>query len=104
MGGAGSPTWGAHHREVERRTGKRHPDLDGEECPELGQRVWQWFSELHRTRDVGMAAGPINHREIEAWARNTRRSPKPWEVAVILAIDLEWRTAEMNRTKREEPE
>lgn len=58
------------------------------ELPSAVAHVWAWFCELSAARTSnGYGADPITFGDIDAWARLTRLSPTPWEVALIRRID-----------------
>lgn len=62
--------------------------LDGPDFPEAVGYLWDWHSELARTRTVGMnGVDPLTYPTIDAWARLTDRSPLPDEVEALLDLD-----------------
>jgi hypothetical protein len=57
--------------------------------PEPLEYLWDWFSEMDRTRASDMNGPlPLSYPTIDAWARLTARSPSPAEVELLLQIDL----------------
>jgi hypothetical protein len=58
------------------------------ECPPELAHVWRWFWELDDTRPRGMAGpSPITYAEIDAWARLTGVSLRPFEIWALRAVD-----------------
>lgn len=53
-----------------------------------GQRVWDWFWELDKGRQVGMEANAISWGDIGEWQRVTGATPEPWELAAIYRMGL----------------
>lgn len=49
--------------------------------------MWLAFVDLAGTRDVGMAAGPISYREIEAYQSQTHALLTAWDVQMIRRMD-----------------
>ena len=78
-----------HLLSVYRQTGKLPEQLAIEpDMPQSVAHVWQYFTELHRTRGGnGFGANPIAYMEIESWCRLSGISLYPWEVALITALD-----------------
>jgi hypothetical protein len=63
-------------------------DLLGPDLPLAAAHLWQWFLELDSARGSnGWGLNPVGYAEIEAWARLTRRSPAPWEIEILRALD-----------------
>jgi len=57
-------------------------------CPREVEHVWGWFMELHTQRGSnGFGENSLSFVDMEAWARLTGRSVRPWEVQLILALD-----------------
>jgi hypothetical protein len=63
--------------------------------------LWAVFLDLHSTREVGFAAGPISFREIESYARLTGVTLTPWEVGVIRAVDAAVLETASNRSRKD---
>nr|WP_223566941.1 hypothetical protein [Agrobacterium tumefaciens] len=49
--------------------------------------IWEWFVELHNSRQSGFAANPIAYQEIESFCRMTGAIISPWELSVIRRMD-----------------
>ena len=50
--------------------------------------VWQWFNELHSSRQSnGTGMCPLSYTEIHSWCTLTGIAPSPWEVNVLIQID-----------------
>lgn len=49
--------------------------------------LYEDYANLSGTRDVGMASGPINYREIVAYQQATHAFLTAWDVSVIRRID-----------------
>lgn len=49
--------------------------------------IWDWFVELHNTRQSGFSANPINFQEIESFCRMSGALIPYWELSVIRKID-----------------
>jgi hypothetical protein len=62
-------------------------ELAGPELPSELAYAWGWFLELSRGRKAGH---PLPWREIESWARVTRRMVKTWEVDLLRDLDSVW--------------
>lgn len=66
--------------------------LYGPVFPDALSYLYQWFSELSRTRGASMAGiAPITYQDVAAWAGLTDNRPLPHEVDAIMALDAEWR-------------
>lgn len=62
--------------------------LDGE--PQLLPAIdylWEWFQDLHGTREGGFGPGPLTHTEIYCWASLNHIELSPWELKMIKVID-----------------
>lgn len=59
------------------------PDL-----PEAMYYLWDWFIKLHNQRQSGMGENPISWTEIDSFCRLMRVRLDPWEVEVILQLDM----------------
>ena len=71
-----------------RATGIRPAALDGPLCPASLAHLWAWWHELARTRrSHGWGPEPLSYPDILAWALLTQSSPRPAEVAALLALD-----------------
>ncbi|WP_437411788.1 phage tail assembly chaperone [Sinorhizobium meliloti] len=57
------------------------------EAPAFGVHIWDWFVELHNSRQSGFSANPISFGEIEAFCRLTGALIDPWELSVIRRMD-----------------
>jgi hypothetical protein len=69
--------------------------LDGPAIPDSLGYVWQWFNDLDRVRAYTMSGPePLNHTEIDAWARLTGRTPDALEVDALLMLDRVARSPE----------
>jgi len=51
--------------------------------PVAGQRVWDWFWELDKGRQVGMELNVLSWSDIAEWQRITGAQPEPWELTAI---------------------
>ena len=76
-------TYREHLETLSDRRGERHPDLDGPPLPPAGRHVWAWFCDLARTT----GDGPLSYPDLDAWSRLTGVRPRPWEIALLTAID-----------------
>ncbi|MBA3891944.1 MAG: hypothetical protein H0X64_15600 [Gemmatimonadaceae bacterium] len=58
------------------------------ELPEPVEYLLEWFRELAATRRVGMTGTePLSYADIDAWARQTRRTPTSEEVQALIRLD-----------------
>jgi hypothetical protein len=75
-------------RLFEKRTGKRHADLDGPPCDGSLLYVYGWWRELDDARSNGMnGPNPVGYSELHAWAQLTKRVPTVDEVQTMRRID-----------------
>ena len=51
--------------------------------PPAGRHIWEWFCELARST----GDQPLSYPALDAWSRLTGHRPRPWEVALLIAID-----------------
>ncbi|WP_422653419.1 phage tail assembly chaperone [Ensifer sp.] len=65
---------------------RRKNDAPPEELV-FGLHIWDWFVELHNSRQSGFAANPISFGEIESFCRLTGAAINPWELSVIRRMD-----------------
>ena len=72
------------------------------ECPPSLGYLLEWFGQLLPRRSVGMAANPLSHMEVEAWARNMEVRPTPWEISILFRMD-DAVVAKANKTEKEKP-
>lgn len=56
--------------------------------PPAGQRVWDWFWELDKGRQVGMEANAISWSDIAEWQRVTGARPEHWELNAIYRMGI----------------
>ena len=78
----------AHLESVYRQTGVLPEQLqDLAELPECLAHVWVWFTRLSSKRVNGMAVGPIQSLEIEAWCRQHDLTMTPFEVRALETLD-----------------
>ena len=56
--------------------------------PPTGQRVWDWFWELDKGRQVGMELNAISWGDIGEWQRVTGARPEPWELNAIYRMGI----------------
>ena len=66
--------------------------------------VWRWFTELSDCRELGMAAGAIQHQEILAWGTLRGIEVSAAETAALRSIDrayLSYCYAKMNPDKQQ---
>ena len=78
----------ANLEEVERQTGKRPPDLDGPEPPDILFYLWGWFCALHGQRGSnGFGPSAISFSEIAAWSQLTDTPLQPFDVETLIALD-----------------
>jgi len=62
--------------------------LRGPGLPPEVAYLWDWFLELDSARTSnGFGLNPIGYTELAAWAALTGRSPLPWEVRWLMALD-----------------
>ncbi|MGA0608827.1 phage tail assembly chaperone [Caldimonas sp. KR1-144] len=91
-------------QQLERSTGRRHPDLDGPGIDPGLAYLTEWWRELDEARAEGFnGLQPLSYAEIEAWARLTGRSPSVDEVTTLQRIDRAYRRmyAEESARRRE---
>lgn len=75
-------------RLFEKRTGKRHADLDGPDCDGALLYLYGWWRELDDARQSGCSGpDPISYAEMQAWARLTQRAPSVDEVQTLRRLD-----------------
>jgi len=59
--------------------------------PAAAAHVWDWFAELAGQRTMGpMAPNPLTWGDVAAWAALTRRTVRPWEARLVMALDRCW--------------
>jgi hypothetical protein len=69
------------------------PELKGPPLPAAGRYLWRWYRELSAQRgSTGFGPAAIGFQDIAAWARLTGVRPAPWEVRIIVALDVLWRS------------
>lgn len=56
--------------------------------PVAGQRVWDWFWELDKGRQVGMELNAISWGDIGEWQRVTGARPEAWELSAIYRMGM----------------
>lgn len=56
--------------------------------PPAGQRVWDWFWELEKGRQVGMELNAISWSDIDSWRRVTGTEPELWELNAIYKMGI----------------
>ncbi|WP_420213849.1 phage tail assembly chaperone [Janthinobacterium fluminis] len=49
--------------------------------------IWEWFVQLNRKRQNGMALNPLSSAEILAWQRRHRLDIEPFEHAALDRLD-----------------
>ncbi|WP_423856298.1 phage tail assembly chaperone [Xaviernesmea oryzae] len=49
--------------------------------------MWDWFVDLHNTRQYGFSANPISYQEIDSFCRLTGAVIPWWELSVIRRMD-----------------
>lgn len=77
-----------HLTNIAKQTGEDPPELtDGPDLPEVVSYIWEWFLELHTSREAGKA---LSFNELESWARLTGRHVMTWEINAIKRMDLEY--------------
>lgn len=64
--------------------------------PPAAHHIWEWFWELDQGRRVGMSPEAIGYADIAAWARLSGEEPRPWEVRLLMTMDVA-RRAEYGR-------
>ncbi|WP_425468453.1 phage tail assembly chaperone [Phyllobacterium endophyticum] len=72
------------------------------EAPEYTDYIWDWFVQLHNSRETGFSANPISFLEVEAFCRLTGALIDPWELSVIRRMDQAV-LAIINKTGKHEP-
>ncbi|MFD2248942.1 hypothetical protein FHS82_001058 [Pseudochelatococcus lubricantis] len=74
----------------EERSGITPDDLLPPDVPPAGEHLWQWFWELEKGRTGnGYGPSPFSWSDIDAWARLHGERPRPWELAILRAMDAE---------------
>ena len=75
-----------HLESVERQTGKRPLELDGQECPYELEYLMYWWSEIHD----GSLEG-LTFTEISRWAELAGITLQWWELKGLMTIDIAFR-------------
>ena len=69
-------------------TGFMPEELNNPEPSKAIDYLLEYFHQLSRTRQIGMALNPITFTEIEAWKRLFHIELAVWEIDVIKQLDL----------------
>lgn len=85
-----------HLTVISEATGEDVPELDGPDVPGIVSHVFEWFMELHASRQQG----PISYSEIRAWSGLTGRQPSPFEIDLIKRLDLTYLEQQNDRRSR----
>lgn len=64
--------------------------------PRAAEHIWEWFWELDQGRRCGNGPEAIGYADIMAWARLSGEEPRPWEVRLLMTMDVA-RRAEYGR-------
>ena len=73
---------------MERQTGQTPLELqDLPRLPAGAEHVWNYYHELSRTRQSGMAVNPISYQEMYSWGRLRGVRLLVWELSAVLGID-----------------
>lgn len=56
--------------------------------PPAGQRVWDWFWELDKGRQIGMQLNAISWSDLAQWQKLTGADPEPWEIDAIYRMGI----------------
>lgn len=56
--------------------------------PPAGQRVWDWFLEIDKGRQIGMEANAISWSDLGEWQRITGARPEPWELNAMYRMGI----------------
>lgn len=87
-----------------KRSGKRHPDLDGPKVNDALLYLYGWWRELDETRPAGHSMPcAITYSEIAAWASLTGRHPTADELAILRRIDRAYLLMYADEAKKREP-
>jgi len=70
-----------HLSQVEKATGYRDPRLDSVQLPQGGERLWRHFWRVYR-------GSAIPYAEIEAYCRLTGAEFDPWEIEVLIGMEI----------------
>lgn len=63
-------------------------DLVPPPCPQRYAYLFDWFGELHRQRTyTEHGPTPLGWMDLDAWMRVTQRTPSPWEIRMLSALD-----------------
>lgn len=76
------------------------PEVD---CPYELEHVWDWFLQLDRTRDCGMALRAITFSEIRDWAFLKKIVLDPFEVEALEAVDRAFVIHHNSKSKEKSP-
>lgn len=80
------------------QAGKRRTDHADLRLPPLGESLWSAFWRIEQGRQGGMGPQAFTYQDIEAWTRLADHPLSPWEVEIVMAMDVARREA-WNETK-----
>lgn len=87
-------TLGTHLASAARQRGRRLPEQHIPPLPPAAQHVFRWFLELAGRRGSGpVGPNPLGFADVAAWAALTGRSPRPWEIRILMVLDDCWLAA-----------
>jgi hypothetical protein len=73
-------------KQVQKATGKKHPELKPLALPETIAHLWIWYNDV-KTKE------PLTCQELIAWTEVTGNCPTPFEFDLIRMLDvLYWET------------
>ena len=58
-----------------------------------GLYLLDWFRQLRNQTGGSMGPEPIHWESVGHWAGLMRTDPRPWEIEIIMALDIAWRRA-----------
>jgi len=63
--------------------------LEGPVFPEVLAYLWEWYQELRRGLGEGLnGIAPLSWMALDAWQRQSRRSPEPYEIDALFSLDV----------------
>lgn len=71
------------------------------EIPYEGTHLWDWFWELSGRRHASFGIALIPFSEIKSWLFISRKEVYPWELEVLLSMDLAYVTEKSTQSKQE---
>jgi len=83
---------------TDQRRAELEAELSGPPLPSAAWYLWRWFQELHCQRGAtGFGPAALTYPDLLAWSTLTARTPAPWEVEVLCALDRCWREVQAEK-------